>query len=384
MRLLYLSPDAGVPVLGHKGASVHVREIARALIDAGAFVAVASPSVAPRGDVLEPDVELIEIPAIVPGREASAASVRAAMDAQTERVAELARSRGITAICERHSLLSWAGVRAARALGLPHVLEVNSPLREEAARFRSLLHPTLAAAVEAEVYGATDRVFAVSSVLAELLTAEGVDPAKVEVLPNGVAAERFPPRNVGPREDVSVGFAGSLKPWHGVEVLLEAFTLALQRQPHLRLEMVGTGPLARALGETDLPAGRFMWHGALPHRATIEVMSGWDIGVAPYLALPRFYFSPLKVGEYMAAGCCPVASDLGDLRGLLSDGHGLLVPAGDSRALAGALCELASDRARATAIGTRARARARASLSWARNADRILAALRGVPAGALP
>ena len=113
-------------------------------------------------------------------------------------------------------------------------------------------------------------------------------------------------------------------------------------------------------------------------------MSGWDIGVAPYPALPRFYFSPLKVAEYMAAGCCPVASDLGDLRELLSDGRGVLVPAGDAGALAAALCQLASDRAKASAIGARAREHAFAAMSWARNADRILAALRGAPAGALP
>jgi len=383
MRLLYLSADAGVPVLGHKGASVHVREMARALTDAGAAVVVASPRVAPEGDALEAHVELAEVPAVAQGPEADEPAVRAAIDAQTERIADLARSRGIEAICERHSLLSRAGVRAARALGLSHVLEVNSPLREEAARFRSLPHPALAAAVESEVYGATDRVFPVSRVLSKLLIDEGVDPAKVEVLPNGVAADRFPPRNSAPREAFTIGFAGSLKAWHGIDVLLEAFLLALRQQPQLRLEIVGTGPLAGALGDIELPPGRFMWHGPLPHGATIEAMSGWDIGVAPYLALPSFYFSPLKVAEYMAAGSCPVASDLGDLRELLSEGRGVLVPAGDAGALAAVLCELASDRAKANAIGARAREHALASLSWARNADRILAALRGAPAEAV-
>ena len=54
----------------------------------------------------------------------------------------------------------------------------------------------------------------------------------------------------------------------------------------------------------------------------------WDVGVAPYLPLDDFYFSPLKVLEYMAVGLCPVASDLGDLPALLGDGgRGLLVPA---------------------------------------------------------
>ena len=43
MRLLVLSGDPGIPVLGHKGASVHVRELTRALCDLGTEVAIASP-----------------------------------------------------------------------------------------------------------------------------------------------------------------------------------------------------------------------------------------------------------------------------------------------------------------------------------------------------
>ena len=35
MKILYLCPDLGIPVLGHKGASVHVRELASALTRAG-------------------------------------------------------------------------------------------------------------------------------------------------------------------------------------------------------------------------------------------------------------------------------------------------------------------------------------------------------------
>src|SRR5260370_34682366 len=64
MRLLYLSSDPGIPVLGHKGASVHVRELARALSRLGVDVAVASPRTEPAGDTLEAIVEVLPLPAI--------------------------------------------------------------------------------------------------------------------------------------------------------------------------------------------------------------------------------------------------------------------------------------------------------------------------------
>ena len=61
MRLLYVSADPGIPVLGHKGASVHVRELVTALTAEGARVALASPRVAPEGDRLDAPAELIEL-----------------------------------------------------------------------------------------------------------------------------------------------------------------------------------------------------------------------------------------------------------------------------------------------------------------------------------
>ena len=44
MKILYLCADLGIPVLGRKGASVHVRSLVAALGRAGHSVAVATPS----------------------------------------------------------------------------------------------------------------------------------------------------------------------------------------------------------------------------------------------------------------------------------------------------------------------------------------------------
>jgi glycosyltransferase involved in cell wall biosynthesis len=68
-----------------------------------------------------------------------------------------------------------------------------------------------------------------------------------------------------------------------------------------------------------------------------------DVGVAPYPALPGFYFSPLKVFEYLAAGVAVVASRIGQLAEVIEDGvNGLLCPPGDATALADCVCRLAT------------------------------------------
>jgi glycosyltransferase involved in cell wall biosynthesis len=355
---------------------VHLRELVAAFVAEGATVAIASPRIRPEGDRLDAPADLVEITPIVAKHHRGAASLRDAIDEQAREVVHVAQRLGATAIYERYSLHSRAGAEAAAALDLPYVLEVNAPLRDEARRFRSLAHPEVAAETEARVFEVTDRIFAVSTPLAAMLRREGVDPDKLEVARNAITPAKFPPRRA--LAGFTVGFAGSLKTWHGVEVLTDAVGRAATVVPDLRLEVIGEGPVAPVLDRVGLPPERFVRYGARSHADTLRVLASWDVGVAPYVAAsPTFYFSPLKVVEYMAAGACPVASDLGEIRSLLGDDErGVLVPPGDRAALRSALVELATDRPRTAALGSRARDYAHRSLSWRRNARRALACLQ--------
>jgi glycosyltransferase involved in cell wall biosynthesis len=371
MRLLYVSSDPGVPVFGHKGASVHVRELARALSDLGIDVAVASPRTEPAGDTLEAPVEVLPLPGIT--YSVSEPELRVELEGQRAAVLEAARSFASDAIYERYSLFGDAGVKAAAVLEIPHVLEVNAPLREEARRFRTLPHPNLAAEIERIVFRDTGRILVVSGELKRKLENEGVESARIEVAPNAVAPDRFGPRAARCDGDFVLGFCGSLKAWHGIEVLLEACAIAFSKEPTLRLEVVGDGPLDHAFDSAPLQASRLRRFGAVPHAAAVARLQSWDAGVAPYLPVEGFYFSPLKVVEYMAAGLCSVASDLGDLPALLDDGgRGVLVPAGDAGRLASAFVELARDREHAVELGRRARTYVLDRHTWAGNARVVL------------
>jgi glycosyltransferase involved in cell wall biosynthesis len=375
MRLLYLSCDPGIPVLGHKGASVHVRELAAALSRLGTEVAVASPRIEPAGDVLDAPLELLPIPPVTYG--ACEEALRVALARQRAAVEDAARAFAAEAIYERYSLFADAGIKAAASLGIPHVLEVNAPLRAEARRFRTLPHPDLAAEIERSVLRSTNRVLAVSDALKRWLEEEGVEPERLEVVPNAVAPDDVAPRHTRHDDEFVLGFCGSLKAWHGIDVLLEACAFAFAREPTLRLEVVGTGPLERVLDSVGLPGGRLRALGALGHADALERLRLWDVGVAPYLPLEDFYFSPLKVVEYMAVGICPVASSVGDLPALLDNGgRGVLVPAGDASQLSTALLELAHDRERAAELGRRAREYVLEAHTWEGNARVVLDSFR--------
>jgi glycosyltransferase involved in cell wall biosynthesis len=366
MRILYLSADPGIPVYGEKGASIHVRAMVSALSALGHQVIVASPRIEAGSAALAESARCVPIPAVRPKDCATPADVVAQAEQQAQAVRELALSSRVAGIYERYSLSACAGARTSTALDLPLVVEVNAPLRDEARRFRHLCHETVAAAAELETFAAAKRIVAVSDPLVTWLASRGVPRESVELIPNPPPTRRFAFKQPLPEDgDIAVGFAGGMKPWQGVETLMRGCELAMRAAVRMRLEVLGRGPGEAIIDDTDLPPGSLKRWGLLPHADALEVLEQWDVGLAPYSAMEGFYFSPLKLGEYMAAGLCPVVSNVGALAQIVQHGQaGVVIPPDDPQALAHALLELDRDRARLRALGRRAQRAASEQRGW--------------------
>src|SRR5262249_46748399 len=157
----------------------------------------------------------------------------------------------------------------------------------------------------------------------------------------------------------TVGFVGSLKPWHGLQTLVKAFDRLHAIDPAVRLLVVGDGP-ERSRLEEDLTARSLLdavhFTGSVAPAEVPGLLASMDAAVAPYPNLRHFYFSPLKVYEYMAAGCAVVASRIGQLDGLIEhEVSGLLCAPDDPLDLAGALLRLRSEPALRDRLGEAAR-----------------------------
>jgi glycosyltransferase involved in cell wall biosynthesis len=374
-RIAYVCSDPGVPVFGRKGCSVHVQEVVRALVAEGAEVTLFAARVdGPRPPGLE-KVVVHHMPAPT-GADAADRELRL-LAANAELAKCIERTGPYDLVYERYALWAQAGMGLARRLGIPGLLEVNAPLVEEQAEHRVLHHRALAEEVTARTFAAATSLLAVSQGVATYLDRFASTAGRVHVVGNGVDPRRFdvpPTRATG--DEITIGFVGTLKPWHGLDALVDAFASLAATIPRARLLVVGDGPERSALEDRAATIGvapRITWTGAVAPEEVPSILAAVDVGVAPYPRLFGFYFSPLKVLEYMAAGLPVVASRSGSLPDLVEHGvHGLLYEPSDVNGLAAAIARLAAEPALRRRLGAMARAKVQREHTWRAVARRIL------------
>jgi len=398
VRIAYVSADRGVAPTGSNGASTHIRELVNAVVARGVEVKVLT---ARPGDGRGIDAELIDIDTddVLPALRRLTAGLDGGNDAAATQASEVhglllneclhEHLEGLHArwpidlVYERYSLWSHAGFRFARHHRLPFLLEVNAPLAAQQEEYRRLSNAATAHALEHLLLSRADRVIVPARVLSEYVQSRGCPARRIRVIPCGVGPQFFDCEvrpDQGPTDgDFVIGFLGSLKPWHGLETLLEAFGRLLAQDPGYRLLVVGDGPLratverfASACGRPD----RVTITGAVAHHEVPAYLARMDVGVAPYPVLPTFYFSPLKIFEYAAARVPIVASGSGQIAELLVHRKSALlhVP-GNVDEMVQHIERLRGNAELRTRLARRARRIAR-GYTWDRLAARFLAAAR--------
>jgi glycosyltransferase involved in cell wall biosynthesis len=170
--------------------------------------------------------------------------------------------------------------------------------------------------------------------------------------------------DLGP-EDVLAVFVGRLVPIKRVDLLIDAFALALTREPRLRLAIVGDGELR---SELELRASRLGLAETvrfLGFRSDLSVIAaGSDLAVLS----SANEGTPVALIEAAAAGLPAVATAVGGVGDIVTPSTGMLVEEGDVHAFADAMGRLAADRDNRRQLGSAAREHVRGRFA----AERLL------------
>jgi glycosyltransferase involved in cell wall biosynthesis len=377
VKILYVASDQVVP--GRTGGSVHVLEVARGLAARGHEVhAVVHRSAGAPDRESRDAVQWHRIAWRPPHRLFRFRARRA--------VAAVAAEAAPDVVIERYYNFGGEGLAVAEARRIPSLLEVNSPIIDHPGSLKGALDAfALVRPLRRYRQRLCRQAAALVAPIAEIVP-EDVR-AKTEIVTWGANVDAFHPgqrsdaarRSFGaPQGAVVVLFSGSFRPWHGVHVFEEA-ARHLRERSDLFFVLVGGDEAGEASGFR----GRRL--GAVAYERMPEIVASADVGVAPYdtaqLKQLRlgFYWSPLKIFEYMASGLPTVTIPRPPLTEIVREGEeGVHVAERDPVALARAIERLASAAQLRARMGASARARVVERYSWARHCEQIEGILRRI------
>jgi glycosyltransferase involved in cell wall biosynthesis len=210
-------------------------------------------------------------------------------------------------------------------------------------------------------------VIAVCEYVKQALVRSGVSASRIEVIPVGIDWPENPPapelraamraRRGLKEDDFVVGHLGAFTHEKGQDVAIEAALLLAPKFPGLRVLLAGDvsgRALARLAPRLQAAAGHVRVLEFVENPS--QFLAGLDLFIMP----SRAEGLPASVLLAMASGLGVVASKVGGLPEIVRHAQtGLLVPPDSPEALAAAILEAASDRARLREFGSSGRERAR-------------------------
>lgn len=236
------------------------------------------------------------------------------------------------------------------------------------------------------LYGAVDAVVVHSEFgRARLVDEVGLQAAKVRVIHHGafdyltrVPAGELPAQLRGSEGPIVMLF-GLLRPYKGIDVLLEAWRSILASHREAELWVVGRPRMAidRLVAEAP-PSVRW----ATRFVTDVELAACFrraDIVVLPYLRTDRFDFSGV-MATALAFAKPILVSDVGGFREVADAGAARIVAPGDAASLAAALSGLLTDSLEREQLSAAARAAAAGPYSWERAAEQTLELYRELAA----
>jgi glycosyltransferase involved in cell wall biosynthesis len=278
-------------------------------------------------------------------------------------------------------------------LKIPSIVEVNGLVLDElkvnpdSKSIAYRVFSYLALRSEKLNYRYCNRIVSVTDKLRdELVKLYSVPEEKVFVINNGANTDLFKPldkKQVKAKLGLEsskkyVCFVGHLAAWQGVEFLIYASPLILEKCPDIRFLVVGDGvmkdkllELASELGLTD----KFVFTGRVPYECVPLYINAADVCVAPFIRErnSKIGLSALKTYEYLACGKPIVASSIPGVKDLIeSSGGGISVTPENPKEIAAAVVKLASDDSTRTLMGEKGRKYVLKNHSWDGVARKIM------------
>lgn len=240
-------------------------------------------------------------------------------------------------VYERGYYMMTAAGKACKKHGVKHLIELNAPYPQEKREMEGFsLLSFLATRAEKFQVNNAHKVVVVSTELKKYFSQKtGVSPLKIVVTPNAVNLSAISSKDdkrasLGfASDDCVIGFVGSIFPYHGVDLLIDAVKAILQsndRSVSIKALVVGDGEILPSLKQKVKDwnlSKHFVFTGNVPHSEVYSYIQAMDVTVMPK---SNWYGSPVKIFEYGIMGKLVIAPDNGPVKDAMeNERDGLLV-----------------------------------------------------------
>ncbi len=286
-------------------------------------------------------------------------------------------------IYDRYITFNVSSAIVGKYFDVPVIMEVNAPLALERSEQpdEELFLKKTAFYLEKWICTNATKTITVSTPLAEYYKELGVPDAKLIVMPNGANKKEFCPHPKSNKiltkikvneNDVTIGFSGILRPWHGIDILIEVVARLIRRNMSVFLLIVGDGPIRQEIEKLIIDAGienNCKITGRVAHAEIPEYVNLFDIAVSPKAT---FYASPMKLIEYMALGKASVVPNSKNLLDIVDVGiNAISFEENDVDSLEDAIATLCRDAPFRKQLGENARMKVEGRLNWEWNAREV-------------
>lgn len=220
-----------------------------------------------------------------------------------------------------------------------------------------------------------DGIICVSKAQSQLFTAEGVDSAKITVIPNGADTKLFTPGNPSSRDPYKLIYFGALVVDKGIDILIKVYLALRGKYPRLTLDVYGSSEMwGRAplfdYNKLEAECSGLKFHGAVAQPVVAKALREAGLCVIPSRWFDSF---PLSAVEAQAAGCPVVGFDVGGIREAVKHGEtGMLISEVSETALEQTLDTLLADSSRLEKMSEKAATWAQTNFSWDRAAHEVI------------
>lgn len=291
----------------------------------------------------------------------------------------------VSFIWEQHDFFPGIGYSLSKKYQVPFIKYVHAPQVWESKKWgvKRPVWGRFMEKIESNSLRKADIVACVSPQVVEKLVNLGIEKDKILVSPMAVNPSLFEGidsssiyKKYDLKDKFVIGWIGSFRSFHGLDILLETFKEVVREIPNACLLLVGDGSEKKKISELAKKLSiekSVVFTGRKKFEEIPLYVNTFDLAVVSASKVSDFHYSPLKLREYLGAGKATLAPNAGEIPQVFKDNlHLKLYNVGEVKDTANLIIDLAKSEETRKSIGLNGKKFIQENATWEVELNKVM------------